>query len=96
LARVRWQESVAHLLVSRQLAAEAFDRAASAHDRAAEANARSARSGIGDVAEHRRMAVLHETAANADRQQAESIWDQIRQKAADPAENPSEVTDASS
>lgn len=78
LAHQHWQESVAHLLESRQLAAEAFGRAASAHDSAAEANARSARAGIGDVAEHRRMALLHEAAADADRQQAEKIRDQAR------------------
>jgi len=87
LARRHWQESVANLLVSRQLAAEACSRAARAHDRAAEANARSARAGIGDVAEHRRMAHLHETAASADRQQAQKI----RDESAGPAENHSET-----
>jgi hypothetical protein len=55
-ARRHWQESVAHLQQTRQLTAEALCWAAHAHDRAAWANERSARAGIGDVAEHNRMA----------------------------------------
>jgi len=65
------QDAVAHLLQARQLAAEALYRSASAHDRAAEANARSAGAGIGDVANHNRMAAFHRAAARANRQQAQ-------------------------
>lgn len=72
-----WQEAVAHLLQARQLTAEAFCRAARAHERAAEANARSARAGIGDVAEHNRMAEFHRAAANADWQQARNIDEHV-------------------
>jgi hypothetical protein len=64
------QDAVTHLAQARQLAAEALDLSASAHDRAAEANARSAGAGIGDVAEHNRMAAFHRAAAQADRQRA--------------------------
>jgi len=64
-------DAVAHLLQARQLAAEVLDRSASAHDRAAEANARSAGAGIGDVAEHNRMAAFHRAAARADRERAQ-------------------------
>jgi len=65
------QDAVAHLLQARQLAAEALYRSAGAHDRAAEANARSADAGIGDVANHNRMAALHRAAARANRQRAQ-------------------------
>src|SRR5215831_5915299 len=65
------EDGVAHLAQARQLAAEALDRSATAHDRAAEANARSAAAGIGDVAEHNRMAAFHRAAAQADRQRAQ-------------------------
>jgi len=65
------QDAVTHLLQAQQLAAEVLDRSASAHDRAAEANARSAGAGIGDVAEHNRMAAFHRAAAGADRQRAQ-------------------------
>jgi hypothetical protein len=65
------QDAVAHLAQAQQLAAEALGMSASAHDRAAEANARSAGAGIGDVAEHNRMAAFHRAAAQADRQRAQ-------------------------
>jgi len=96
LAYRHYEESVAHLREARQLSVAALDRAASAHDRAAEAYARSARAGIGDVAEHRRMAAFHEAAANADRQKAEKISDDTRDEGADPAENLTKATVASS
>jgi len=73
------QDAVAQLLQARQLAAEALCRSASAHDRAAEANARSADAGIGDVANHNRMAAFHRAAARTNRQraqQARSLSDQ--------------------
>ena len=65
------QDAVAHLLQARELATEALYRSASAHDRTAEANARSADAGIGDVANHNRMAAFHRAAARANRQQAQ-------------------------
>jgi hypothetical protein len=64
------RESIAHSLLVRQLVVQAFHNAARAHDHAAEANERSARSGIGDVAEHKRRARFHRAAAEADRQRA--------------------------
>jgi hypothetical protein len=82
-ARQHWEESVAHLSEAQQLTVQAFGRAASAHDRAADASARSARAGMGDVAEHNRRAAFHRAAAQADRQQAQTIQDE----AADPVEN---------
>jgi GAF domain-containing protein len=52
-------------------AEEALRRAARAHDAAAEAHERSIRTGVGNVAEHRRQAELHRAAAEADRHRAE-------------------------
>jgi hypothetical protein len=54
-------------------AVKAFGSAARAHDYAAEAHERSIRTGVGDLAEHRRQAEFHRAAARADRQRAEEI-----------------------
>jgi hypothetical protein len=71
------QASVAHSRQTRQLAENALRRAATAHDRAADANERSARTGIGDVAEHNRMAAVHRAAAEADRRQARELQSHV-------------------
>jgi len=52
-------------------AAGAFHRAARAHARASEAHERSVQAGVGDMAEHQRLAEFHRVAAEADRQRAE-------------------------
>ena len=52
-------------------AAGALHRAARAHARASAAHERSVRAGVGDVAEHQRLAEFHWAAAAADRQRAE-------------------------
>lgn len=52
----------------RSNAANAFGAAARAHDNTAEAHERSIRVGVGDAAEHRRLAERHRAAAEADRQ----------------------------
>jgi hypothetical protein len=49
----------------------ALGRAAQAHDNAARAHERSVQAGVGDVAEHKRLAEFHWAAAAADRQRAE-------------------------
>jgi len=71
-----WRESVAHTRLVRQLVVQAFHNAAQAHDHAAEASERSAGMGIGDVAESRRRAEFHRSAAEADRWRAEEIESQ--------------------
>jgi len=48
----------------------ALHRAAHAHSRASEAHARSIRAGVGDLAEHQRLAEFRRAAAEADRQRA--------------------------
>jgi len=65
-------------------AVKAFGRAARAHHHAAEAHERSIRSGVGDLAEHRRRAEFHRAAAEADRQRAEALETQPM----DPAPRP--------
>jgi hypothetical protein len=57
-------------------AGTAFRSAARAHDRAADAHERSIRTGVGDVAEHRRQAEFHRAAAEADRQRAGMVESQ--------------------
>ena len=51
--------------------AGALHRAARAHARASEAHEMSLRAGVGDMAEHQRLAEFHRAAAEADRQRAE-------------------------
>jgi hypothetical protein len=55
---------------------EAFRSAARAHDRTAEAHERSIRTGVGDLAEHRRLAEFHRAAAEDDRQRAGKVESQ--------------------
>ena len=54
----------------------AFHRAARAHLSASEAHERSVRSGVGDMAEHQRLAEFHRAAAEADRQRADEAGNQ--------------------
>ena len=54
-------------------ARKAFGSAARAHHHAAEAHERSVRTGVGDLAEHQRLADFHRAAADADRQRAKEI-----------------------
>jgi len=74
------QASAAHLRQTRQFADNALRRAATTHDHVAKANESSARAGIGDVAEHKRIAAVHRAAAEADRRRARESQGQ----AADP------------
>jgi hypothetical protein len=60
----------------RGAAVKAFGSAARAHHHAAEAHERSIRTGVGDLAEHRRLAVFHRGAAEADRRRAEEAGSQ--------------------
>jgi GAF domain-containing protein len=54
----------------------ALQRAALAHARASEAHERSFRAGVGDMAEHQRLAEFHWAAAEADWQRAEEVESQ--------------------
>ena len=67
------RESTARTQAVRQLVAQAYQSAARAHDHAAEAHERSVRAGVGNVAEHKRMAEFHRAAAEADRQQRANL-----------------------
>ena len=53
--------------------AGALRRAARAHDHVSEAYEGSSRLGVGDVAEHKRLAEFHRVAAEADRQRADEV-----------------------
>lgn len=75
-AHREWQESVASLAQARQATATALRNIATAHERAARANERSANAGVGDVAEHERMAGMHRSAALAARKRAQQLHDQ--------------------
>ena len=57
----------------RSAAVKAFGSAARAHHHAAEAHERSVRTGVGDLAEHQRLAEFHRAAADADRQRAKGM-----------------------
>jgi hypothetical protein len=67
--------SVAGVQVARERVVQALRRVAQAHDQAAEIYERSVRTGIGDIAAHRRWAAFHRSAAETDRKRAQEIHD---------------------